>query len=74
MPEKDFAIARDADAAPVPLEYRDAERVLQFPDGLGDGRLADAQGICRAADAFLASDLDECMQVAELDARVDQNR
>ncbi|CUX59566.1 hypothetical protein AGR3A_Lc160079 [Agrobacterium tomkonis CFBP 6623] len=71
MPQEYLAITADADAAPFPVEQRDAENLFQLTDGFRHRRLADMQDFRSTDDAFLPCHLHEGLQVAELDTLID---
>ncbi|MNL65008.1 hypothetical protein D3C87_1892870 [compost metagenome] len=71
MAKKDFAVARDLDAASLALENGHTQNFFQFTDRLGDGGLADMQELGRLHDALLPCHLDKSLQMTKLDPGVD---
>src|SRR5690554_3843590 len=52
------------------LEQPAVQGVFQFSEGLGDGWLADRQGVSGTLDAALAGHFQEAVEVAQFDAVV----
>jgi hypothetical protein len=71
MAHEDLARAGDADAAAVALEYRDAQGLFQFANGLGHRGLADVEQAGGLDHALLARNLEEGLQMTEADTVVD---
>ncbi len=65
MAQEDLACSRDLNAAPVALEDRHAQSLLQLAHRLGDRRLADIEYLGRAHDALLPRHLEKGLQMAE---------